>query len=147
VSATAAAISREGVLMAGIMTGVAYVALSISRLVSVEVIEPLLPTSRQRSMVTVTGIKAVVDVAVKTMRAMKPRTGSEKYTADKPIGAIVAVRSAVIRSVIEVPIGADRSHSNANGDLGWRLGCTGYEGNGQNCERENFNAGHRFLLQ
>jgi hypothetical protein len=132
------------VFAAAIMARVAYVTLPIPRLVCVEVVELLLPASRQRSGVTVMRIVAVVDVAVEAVRAVKPRASANKYAAGKPIGAVVTVRSAVIRSIVEVPIGAHRRHSNVDGDLGWRHGNTAYEGNRESGESKNLTVGHNF---
>jgi hypothetical protein len=70
-------------------------------------------------------IVAVVDVAVEAVRAMKPRACADEYAAGEPIGPIVAIGSAVIGSVIEVPIGAHRRDTNVDGDLGGRDGDAG----------------------
>ena len=119
-------ISREGVLTLRFMASVAYVALPIPRLVSLEVVEALRPALRQRSSVTVMRIKTVVDMAVKAVRPVKPGAGSKKHTAHKPIGPIVAVGSTVIRGIVEVPVRAHRSRSDvyADGNLSLRLRCT-----------------------
>jgi hypothetical protein len=75
------------------------------------------------------GVKAVVYVTGKAMRAVKPRTSSNEQSADKPVWAIVAVWGTVIRSIVEVTIGASRGHSDVNGDLGAPKGCKAEQGN------------------
>jgi hypothetical protein len=109
-----------------VVTGVAYMALSIPRLVPVEVVERLRTALRQRSMVTVARIKAVVHVAKKAVGAVKPGASPDKHPANKPIGPIVAVGSTVVRLIVEVPIRAHGGRPNVHGDgnLGWRQGCT-----------------------
>jgi hypothetical protein len=106
------------------MAGVAYVASAVACFVAVEVVKSLLTASGQRSTVTVMGVKAVVDVAVKAARAVKPGTSSKKHAAYKPVGAVVAIRRAIIGSIVEVPIRANRRHSNVDCNLGrpqgWR---------------------------
>jgi len=102
-------ISGERVFPPGFMASVAYVASSIPRLVSLEVVEALRPAPRQRSNVTVMRIKAVVDMAVKAVRAVKPGASSKEHPANKPIGAIVAVGSTVIWFIVEIPV---RAHGN-----------------------------------
>jgi hypothetical protein len=87
-------------------------------------------------------IVAVVDVAIKAASAVKPRASADEYTAGEPIGAVVTVRSAVVRSIVEVPIGAHRRHSNVDGDLGWGHGNTAYEGDCEGGESKNFTVGH-----
>jgi hypothetical protein len=73
-------ISWKGVFTGCIMASVAYVTLPIPRLVSVEVVEPLLPALRQRSSVTVLRIIAVVDVAVKAVMAVKPGASRREHS-------------------------------------------------------------------
>jgi len=108
------------------MASFAYITSPIPRLVPLKVIEALRSAPRQWSSVTVMRIKAVVDVAEKTVRAVKPGAGSKKHATHKPIGPIVAVRSTVIRGIVEVPVRANRRRSDvyADGNLGWRHGCT-----------------------
>src|SRR5580704_169620 len=124
-SMPAAPISGQGVFARSVMAGVAYVASPIPRLISMEVIEALRSALRQRSSVTVMRIIAVVDMAVEAVRAVKPRAGSKKQSAYKPIGSVVTVRSAVVRGIVEVPVRAHGSRSDvyADGNLGW---CRGY---------------------
>jgi hypothetical protein len=115
-------ISGEGVFALRIMASIAYVASPIPRLVSLEVVEALGPAPGQRSSVTVMRIKAVVDMAEKAARAVKPGASSEKHPANKPIGPIVAVWSTVVWGVIEISVRTHRSLSDvyADGNLGWR---------------------------
>jgi len=124
-SMTTTPIAGERVFSPSVMASFAYVASPISRLISMEVVEALGPALRQRSSVTVMRIKPVVDMPVKAVRAMKPRTCSKKDPAYKPIGPVVAVRSTVIRFVVEVSVRAQGSRSDvyADGNLGWRHGC------------------------
>jgi hypothetical protein len=140
----AAPTSGQGVFAAAIMARVAYVTSSIPRLVGVEVVELLLPAPWQRSNVTVMGIIAVVDVAVEAVRAVKPGASANKYATGKPIGAVVAVGSAVIRGIVEVPIGAHRRDANVDGDLGGSYGNTADEGDGESGESQNLTVGHKF---
>jgi hypothetical protein len=122
---TASPASWQGVFAATIMARVAYVTSTIARLISVEVIELLLATPRQRSNVTVMWIKAVVDVAIEAVRAVKPWAGANEQAAGEPVGAIVTVGSAVIGGIVEVSIGAHRCDTDIDGDL---CGSYGYAG-------------------
>jgi hypothetical protein len=108
------------------MASVAHIASPIPRLVSLEVVEALRPALRHRSNVTVMRIIAVVDMAVKAARAVKPGASSKKHPVNKPIGPIIAVRSAVIWGIVEVPVRAYGSHSDVHSDrnLGLRPRCT-----------------------
>jgi hypothetical protein len=119
-------ISGQGVFTLRFMACIAYVASPIPRLVSLEVVKALRPALGHRSSVTVMRIIAVVDMAVKAVRAMKPGTSSKKHPANKPIGPIVAVRSTVIWGIVEIPVRTHRSHSDvyADGNLGSRHRCT-----------------------
>jgi hypothetical protein len=139
---TAAMGSGEGVFRGPIMARVAYVALPVPRLVCVEVVELLFPAPRHRSSVTVTRIIAVVDVAVKAVRAVKPGASSKEQPANEPIRPIVAVGRTVIWGIVEVPIGADRRHSNVNGNLGRRHGCGAQQSSSESRENKSFRVGH-----
>ena len=118
----AASVSGQGTLCAGFMSGVAYVASPVSRLVPLEMVERSGSAIGKRPTVAVTRIKTVVDVAVEAVRAVEPGAGSEKYATHKPIGPVVAVRGAVIGGVVEVAVGADGGYPNvyAKGNLGLR---------------------------
>jgi hypothetical protein len=117
--------SGESMFTATFMGSWAYVASAIPRLVCMEVVEALSPAVGQGPNVPVTRIKAIVHVAEKPVRAMKPGTGSNKHSANKPIGSVVSVGSAVIRGIVEVPIRAHRGHSDVDPDtdLGLRRWC------------------------
>jgi hypothetical protein len=121
--ATTTVISREGMFTAAIVGSIAYVALGIMRLVSLEVVELLSAARGQRSMVAMMRIVAIVDVAIEAVRTVEPGSSSNKYPARKPIRPVVAVGRTVIRSVVEIPVRTHRSHSNVNGNLRRRQTC------------------------
>src|SRR5271154_3610480 len=95
-----------------------YVTFSVPRLVAVEVVVGLIPAPRHRAFVTVMRVKPVIDMAGEVFRAVEPRASSNKHTASKPVGPVVAVRRAVVWSVREIPIRAHGRHSNADSHLG-----------------------------
>jgi hypothetical protein len=140
------AISGQRVFPTPFMTCVAYVASPISRLVCPKVIEALRPMLRQRSGVTVVRIKAVVNMAVKAARAVKPGASSEEHPANKPIGPIVAIRRAIVRRIIEVPVRANGSRSNiyADGNLGLRHRRKAEKRNCKSCESKSIDSEHDF---
>jgi len=107
------------------MASIAYVASPIPRLVCLEVVEALRPALRQRSSITVMRIKAVVDMAKKAARTVKPGASPKEHPAYKPIGTVVAVRSTVIWGIVEVPVRTHGSDSDvyADGNLGRRHRC------------------------
>jgi hypothetical protein len=119
-------ISGERVLTPRIMASFAHVASPISRLISLEVVEALRTALRQRPSVTVMRIKPVIDMSVKTVRAVKPRARSKKHPAHKPIRTVVAVRSTVIGGIVEVSVRTYRSWSDvyANCNLSLRHRCS-----------------------
>ena len=121
-----APIPGECVFSPRFMAGVAYVASPIPRFVSLEVVEAPRTALRQRSIVTVMRIKAVVDMTVEAVRSVKPGPSSNKQPANKPIGPIIAVWSAVIWGIVEVPVRTHGSHADvyAHGNLGRRHRCT-----------------------
>jgi hypothetical protein len=85
-----------------------------------EVVELFRSTLRKRSMITMAWVIAIVHVSVKPVMTVEPGTRSYKHSANKPIRAVVPVRSAVIRFIVEVPVWAHRRYANVNGYLGRR---------------------------
>ena len=109
-------------MLAGrLVIGVAYVAFAIAGFVALEVIEPLRSTAWERAVIAVVGIKAVVNMAVEAGVPVKPGAGADEDSAEKPVGAVVAV-------------GADWSDPDVDADLGagGRDRWSAYKGN---CER------------
>ena len=100
------------------MIGIAYVALSVTSFVSLEMVEWLRPALGHRAVVAIMGIIAVVDVTVEAMRAVKPGAGSDEDSAAEPIRPVVAVGRAVVGGVVVVPVGTNRSCPDAYPNLG-----------------------------
>ena len=128
---------KAGVMFpARVVIGGADVALSVTRFVAVEVVEGLGAALGERAGVSVMGVVAIVNVTVPAVGAVEPGTGSVEDSADKPIGAVVAVGRAGIGSVVEVSVGADGLDTDLNGDL--RVGgggSAGDEDDGQDGEQ------------
>jgi hypothetical protein len=141
-----AALNSGPVQVSGILANSSYVALTIARFVCMEVIERPLTMSGQRSVVPETGIKAVVNVSVKTTRTVKPGTGSDEESADKPVGAIIAIGSTVIGWIVEVPVRTYRGYSNANYDLRLRHSSSKKEDCGNCRNYERLKPEHKVLL-
>lgn len=125
---TTATVAGEGVFSACVMAGISDMALPITRFVSVEVVESLLSAARQRTVVTLTGVIAVVHVAEEAAPAVEPGTSSNEDSAGEPVGPVVAVGRAFVGFVVEVPIGANGGHANFDGDLGRPGGCGAEQG-------------------
>ena len=129
-------ISGERVLSLRFMATFDHFASSISRLVCLEVVEALRPARRQWAIVAVMGIESVIDVSRKAARTVKPRASSKKDPANEPIRSIVAVRSTVIWSIVEVPVRTHGSRSDVyvNGNLSLRHRCRAQKASYENCE-------------
>jgi hypothetical protein len=109
---------RSGAVFARpVMTGVAYMALPIPRLVCVEVVERLLAALRHRSGITVMRVVAIVYVAIEAAMTVKPRAGADEYPAAEPIGPVISVGGAVIRSVVEIAVRTSRLNTDVDTDL------------------------------
>jgi hypothetical protein len=113
------------------MAGIPNVALPIARLIAVEVVEWRLATLRHRPMVAVMGVIAVVYVSVKAVMAVEPGTSPNENATDKPVRPIVAIGSAVIRRIVEVPIGAAGFNADTHCYLSWPKRCTAEQSNRQ----------------
>ena len=101
------ALSSGAMFVSAIMACSTYMALSVSRLVCLEVIEGMVAAAGHRAGVTVVGIIAVINVAIEAARAMEPRSGSDKDSASEPIRPIISVRRTVVRGIVVVAIGTD----------------------------------------
>jgi hypothetical protein len=110
-------LSSGAVFAAAVMAGVTYMALPVACFVCMEVIEWLLPTHWHRSGITVMRVVAVVHVAIKAVRTVKPGAGTDEQTTTEPIRPIVSVGSTIIRSVVIVPVGTYRLNSDIDTDL------------------------------
>ena len=107
----------QSVFTAGLMIAFDHVALPVSGLIAVEVVVGFISAPRKRSAVAVTRVKPVVDMAGEVFGAVEPGASSQKYTTNKPVGPVVAVRRAVVGRIREVAIGSDGRHSDGDGDL------------------------------
>jgi hypothetical protein len=115
---TAATMLRSSrVFTASIMTRIAYVAPSISRLVCVEMAKRLFPARWCWSSITMPRIVVVVYVTVEAMRTVEPRTSPDEQSSTEPIRSIVAVGRTPIGGIVIIAIGTSRFRSNGDADL------------------------------
>ncbi len=75
---------------------------------------------------------------------MEPGAGSNEYPATEPIWPIVAIGSTVIRSIVEVPVWANRRNSNVNRNLSRCYGHTAHQRNSESSESKRFPSRHKF---
>ena len=133
-------------LIARIVTGATYVTPSIPRLVAMEVVEGCLPATRHRPVITVMRVVAVINMPEEPTRTVEPGSSSQKHSADKPVRPVIAVRSAVVRSIVEVSVGAYGGwpYVYANGNLRRSRLRTHQQGSGENRESKNLTIRHNF---
>jgi hypothetical protein len=74
------------------------------------------------AVVSMVRMETIVDVALKTLRAVEPRADADEDTAAEPLRAVVAVGSAVVGWNVVIAVGAYRRWSNFDGYLGLGLG-------------------------
>jgi hypothetical protein len=136
-AAAGMASAREagGVFPASVMAGIAGMAMLVNRRVSVEMVERRLAPYGEWSVVAVMRIETVVDMSIKSVRAVEPGTGSDERPTNKPIGPIVTIRCALVGGIVEIAIGTNRRRANADGHL---RGCTrGTAQHGHSKSRKN----------
>jgi hypothetical protein len=117
-SAATAVVSGQSMFTAGVVTGVAHVAMAVACLVTVEVVEALFTAPGERSCVAVTWVKAVVDVAVEAGMSVEPGTCADEDAAQKPVRSVVTVGRAIVRCVVEIAVRANRGNADVDGHLG-----------------------------
>jgi hypothetical protein len=126
------------------VAGVAYVALAVAGFVPLEVVKGASATVRHRSGVAVAWIITVVDVAVETRASVIPRPSSDEKSAIEPVRPVVAIGSTGVGRVVEVPVRAYRSYSNADPDLGRCCRSGAQQRNRNSGKNERFEMGHWF---
>jgi len=104
-------------------------------------------TVRRWTRVSAMRIEVVIDMAVEVFWAMKPRANANKDSAHKPFRPVIAVRRAIVRSVIVVAVRTVGSDPDVNGDLSVHCG-SGYREAGyrKGSQSQRFEFVHRFLL-
>src|SRR5260370_35228040 len=95
----------------------ASVAAPITHLISVEVIEGPVSTSRKWTTVAVMWIEAAINVAVEVVAAGEPGAGSDENASGEPLGPVVPAGSAGVRGVAEGAKRANRRASVIEGNL------------------------------
>jgi hypothetical protein len=107
----AAARKSSAVLAASIVVGDRDMTAAVPRLIRVEMSERLRATFRKRSVIPMVRVPAVIHMANKTGRAVKPWAGADEYSVDEPIWPIIAIERAVVWRVVKVPIRTDRAQA------------------------------------
>ena len=97
--------------MAARMASAACVAASITHLVTVEVVEGLISTLWMWTSVAVMWVEAVINLAAEACGAVEPRAGTKEHAAVEPLGSVVPIWGAVVRSDVVVAIRANRLRS------------------------------------
>jgi len=69
------------------------------------------------SMITLTKIEMMIDVPVEMLWPVVPRTGADEDTTREPFRAVIAVRSAIVRRNLVIPVRANRRFSDADCNL------------------------------
>jgi hypothetical protein len=111
-----------------------FAAVSVVHLVSMEVLRGTVPsfpsfvaTIGKFTMVAMVGMEVIVHVAAEVGGSMKPWAGTDEDAAGEPLGAIVAVGSALVGRGFVVSIGTGRGWSDVDADLSFGFGSICYE--------------------
>ena len=90
--------------VAGFVAGIPYMALSIARLISLEMGERMVVAGGQRADVAVMGIEAVIHVTEEAVWTVEPGACADEDAADKPVGPIVAIGLSLIHIYFVIAI-------------------------------------------
>jgi hypothetical protein len=101
----------QGLSLLLAMASPACVAASITHLVTTEVVEGLISALRMWTSVAAMWVEAVINLAPEAVGAVEPRAGSEEHAAVEPLGSVVPIWSAVVRSNVVIAIRANRLSS------------------------------------
>jgi hypothetical protein len=146
-AATGVASARKsrGMFAAAVMTSITCMAMTVLRLVSMEMVERLLALYRIRPVVAVARIVAVVDMPIKSVRPVKPGSGSDEHPSEKPIRPVITVGRTLVRSIVEIAIGTNRWCPNADGYLRRCTGKRAQHGRSERRKSKEFQRLHRIL--
>jgi hypothetical protein len=117
---------------------------SITHLISVEVIKGLFSTRRMWTGITVMWIEAIINVAAELVGTVEPRAGSDEYTAVEPLGTVVPIWGAGVRSVVVKAIWANRLCSDIDGHLGCCAARDAQQRGNQGGKGKHFPVVHKF---
>jgi hypothetical protein len=109
-------------------------------------VERLLAPYRHWSVVAVARIVAVVDMAIKSVRAVEPGASPDEHPTSKPIWPIVTIGCTVIGSIVEITIGTNRWCPNVDGYLSRCTRKTAQQGRSESGKNKKFQNSHRILL-
>jgi hypothetical protein len=136
-----------GMFARPIMAGIAHMAISVPRFVCVEIVVRLLPSRRIRSVVPMTRIVVVVDMAIKSVRSVKPRAGPNEHSPIKPIWPVVAKRCTIVGRKVVVAVRTHGGYPNVDGYLRGRTRKAARHGRSESGKRESFQITHLVFLQ
>jgi hypothetical protein len=129
--------------MAAACMAAACVTAPITHLVSMEVIEGHVSTPRKWTMVAVMWIEVVINVTVEVGGTVEPWAGSDENAAAEPLWPVVSIWSAVVRSRVEVTIGANRRCSDIDGNLSGRRARDAQQNANQDGKSKDFPMTHK----
>lgn len=102
--------------------------MSIMHCLAVELLAMLdgvLTAGRHRSVVAMAIVEVMVHMTVEVIWPVKPWSCSDEDAAIEPLGAVVSVRSAIVRRLLVVTVGADGWSAYLHRNLSRRFGTGG----------------------
>jgi hypothetical protein len=111
-----------------------------------EMVERLLALYRKWSVVAVARIVSVVDMAIKSVRAVEPGTSPDEQPTAKPVRPVITIGCTFIGSIVEIAIGTNRWCPNADGYLRRCTRETAQHGHHERRKSKKFPNSHRILL-
>ena|SRR5580698_2116776 len=76
-----------------------------------------LAARRHGTVIPLAEIEMMIDVPVEMLWPVVPRTGADEDTTREPFRAVIAIRSAIVRRNLVIPVGANRRFSDADCNL------------------------------
>src|SRR5580692_11416928 len=101
-TSTTANLRTSLALASAIMSRIACMPSPVARLVRLEVVERTIAAIWGRSGVSVARVVAIINVTVEAGTAVKPWSSSDEKAAIEPVGPVVPIGGAGVRSVVIV---------------------------------------------
>lgn len=106
-AATMEALVASGVFARSVMAGITHVALAVSRLIGMEIVERMFSPVGHGPSVAMARIIAIIHVAIEPVVTVEPGTCANKDAAGEPVWPVIAIGRAIVGSVVEVAVRTD----------------------------------------
>ncbi len=108
------------VIIVIVVAAAPLISVKVSAIIGAEM--STISATRELTAIAMAWIEAIIDIAVEASWAAVPGARSEENAIVKPLRAVIAVRSTVVRGVIEIAVRTDRRWTDVDAKIQRHLG-------------------------